>query len=113
MERFNAGMNSSEDETMRKALGQWKIAAPLPPRFKEGVWRRIEQAASAPTAWELWQRWLEGVFARKAVALAYVAVLLLAGLTAGYVNGRAYEQRANARLATQYVQSLDPYQKNP
>ncbi len=100
----------SEDESLRKVLGQWKIEQPLPPRFKEQVWRRIEQAANAPTAWELWQRWLESVFAKRTVALAYVTVLLLAGLTAGYVQGQAHQQRWQAQLAARYVQSLDPYQ---
>jgi hypothetical protein len=105
-------MNSSEDDSLRKCLGQWIIAEPLPPRFKDSVWRRIERTDGATTAWDLWQRWLETVFARKAVALAYVAVLLVVGVTAGYVSGQAHQQRSNAQLAARYVQSLDPYQQS-
>jgi hypothetical protein len=105
-------MNSSEHESLRKLLGQWKITEPLPLRFQQGVWRRLEQPARSPNAWELWQQWLESIFARKAVALAYVTVLLFAGLTAGYLNGQAHEQTWNAQLASQYVQSLDPDQRN-
>jgi hypothetical protein len=109
-------MNSAEDKSLRDLLGQWKIAEPLPPRFKERVWRRIEQTAGTTTGtttvWELWQQWLESVFARKAVALTYVTILLLAGLTAGYVNGHAHQQRWKAQLAVRYVRALDPYQRN-
>ena len=103
-------MNTSENDPVRKLLGQWKVADPLPPRFKEQVWRRIEQRETPGTAsaWELWQRWLESVFAKKAVALAYVTVLLVAGLMAGYVNGQAHERRGHAQLGARYVQSIDP-----
>jgi len=96
---------------MRELLGQWKIGASLPPRFQERVWRRIEQAAETTTVWGLWQQWLESVFARKTVALAYVTVLMAAGLTAGYYNGHAHEQQWNAELSSRYVQSIDPYRK--
>ena len=105
-------MNSSENDSLQKLLGQWKIAEPLPPRFKDSVWRRIERTDGATTAWELWQRWPETVFARKAVALAYVAVLLAVGVTAGYVNGQTHQQRSSAQLAARYVQSLDPCQQS-
>ena len=108
-------MNSSEDESLRKLLGEWKIADPLPPRFKEQVWRRVARTAETTTArelWEVWQRWLESLFARKAVALAYLTLLLAVGLTAGQVNGQAREQRGHAQLAARYIQSIDPYHKN-
>jgi hypothetical protein len=101
-----------DDKSLRELLGQWKMTAPLPPRFQERVWRRIEQPRQRAGARELWWSWLERVFARKAVALAYISVLLLIGLAAGYVNGQAQEQRLNAQLAAKYVQSLDPYQRN-
>ena len=107
-------MNSPENDPLRKWLGQWKIIQPLPPRFKEQVWRRIEQTepAGKAGAWEFLLGWLESIFARKAVALAYVTVLLAAGLTAGYASGQAHAQRRNAQLAARYVQSIDPYYQN-
>jgi len=108
-------MNPAEDESLRKLLGEWKIAEPLPPRFKEQVWRRVAQTAGTTTArelWEVWQGWLESLFARKAVALAYLTILLGVGLTTGYVNGHAREQRGHAQLAARYIQSIDPYHKN-
>jgi hypothetical protein len=100
---------NSEDETLRKVLGQWQVAQPLPPRFQERVWSRIEQAAATPTAWQFWQRWLEGAFASRTAATAYVTALLLAGVAAGYVNGQAHQQRWKTQQAAQYVHDLDPY----
>jgi len=108
-------MNTPENDPLRGQLGEWKMAQGLPPRFQEEVWRRIErwEAAAKAGAWEWWQGWLESVFARKAVALAYVTVLLAAGLTAGYASGQAHAQRGNAQLAARYVRSIDPYYGNP
>lgn len=104
-------MSIQENDPWRERLGEWKIPQTLPPRFKEQVWRRIEQRepAARTGAWESWLRWLENIFARKAVALAYVTVLVAAGLTAGYARGQTQEQRGNAQLAARYVQSIDPY----
>jgi hypothetical protein len=107
-------MNTPENDPLRALLGQWKIAQPLPPRFQEQVWRRIEQRepAGKATGWEYLPGWLESIFARRTVAVAYVTVLLAAGLMAGYVSGQAHEQRGNAQLAARYVQSIDPYYQN-
>ncbi|MGA2541283.1 MAG: hypothetical protein ABSG78_06940 [Verrucomicrobiota bacterium] len=107
-------MNTPENDPLRALLGQWKIARPLPPRFKEQVWRRIEQRepSGKAGALEFLLGWLESIFARRAVAVAYVTVLLAAGLMAGYVSGQAHEQRGNAQLAARYVQSIDPYYQN-
>jgi hypothetical protein len=104
-------MSIQENDPLRARLGDWKITKTLPPRFIEEVWRRIKQRepGAKAGAWDSWQGWLEGLFARKAVALAYVTVLVAAGLTAGYARGQAQEQRGNAQLAARYVQSIDPY----
>jgi hypothetical protein len=104
-------MNAPENESLRKMLGEWKIDKPLPPRFQQEVWRRLEQRAQTPTVWETWQTWLENIFAKKSVTLSYVTVLLLAGLTVGYLHGKAHEQSWRAQLAQQYVQSIDPEQR--
>jgi len=103
-------MSSPEKDPLKELLGQWKVAEPLPARFKEQVWRRIEKREIPEAgAWELWKQWLETMFARKAVALAYVTVLLAAGLTAGYTTGAAHQQKEKAALAARYIQSIDPY----
>jgi hypothetical protein len=104
-------MNASEDQSLRKALDQWKIDKPLPPRFQQEVWRRLDQKTRTPTVWKAWQIWLESIFAKKSVALSYITVLLLAGLTVGYFQGKAHERSWREQWAQQYVQSLDPEQR--
>lgn len=101
-----------DDQSLRALLGQWNMTEPLPPHFQERVWRRIEQAHERSSQRQDWRSWLESVFARRSVALAYISVLLLFGVAAGYANGQAHEHRLNSQLAAKYVQSLDPYQRN-
>ena len=50
------------------------------------------------------------MFAKPALAVGYVTVLLAADWTAGYLQGEARQHRVNDELAARYVQSLDPYQ---
>ena len=104
-------MNLSEDQPLSDALRQWTISQPAPPRLREDVWRRIARAGAAPerTPAEVWKAWLAGIFAKPALAAAYVTVLLAAGLAAGYLQGGAWQHRTNDELAARYVRSLDPY----
>ena len=107
-------MNLPEDKPLHRALGNWKISEPLPPRFSETVWRRIARA-EAPAVGTLgdgWRAWLSRTFSQPVFAAAYVAVLLVAGVAAGYLHGQARQQRVHDELAARYVQSLDPYQHN-
>jgi hypothetical protein len=105
-------MNLPEDKPLSAALRQWKVSQTASPRLREGVWRRIAHAEAQQertlAAW--WKAWLAGMFAKPALAVGYVTVLLAAGLTAGYLQGEARQQRTNDALAARYVQSLDPYQ---
>jgi hypothetical protein len=103
-------MTSPENNPLKKVLDQWRVAEPLPPRFQEQVWRRIEKREIPEVgAWELGRQWLEVLFARRAVALAYIAVLLATGLMAGYASGSAHQRAEKAALAVRYIQSIDPY----
>ena len=94
-------------------LHQWKTEAPLPPRFAEGVWQRIErnERPAAEDVWAVLRGWLSGMFLRPSLAVSYVAMLLLVGLAAGYWQGRAGSQRVEERLSMQYVHAVDPYQQ--
>jgi hypothetical protein len=105
-------MNLPEDQPLSDALRKWKVSEPVSPRLREGVWRRIAhtEAQSERTLAVWWRAWLAGVFAKPALAAGYVTVLLAAGLTAGYLQGEARQQRTNDELAARYVRSLDPYQ---
>lgn len=105
-------MNLPEDQPLSELLREWKVSQPIPPRLREGVWQRIAHAEAQQertlTGW--WKEWLAGMFAKPALAVGYVTVLLAVGLTAGYFRGEAQQHRVNDELAARYVQSLDPYQ---
>ena len=108
----------NDDEPVRNILREWTVTSPLPPRFAENVWRRIEDAenalapASNPTPWNVLQRWLTEMLRRPAFAVAYASVLLMAGLAAGYWHARVDTASWDKALATRYVQAVDPFQ-NP
>ncbi len=102
-----------DDRALRDVLGAWKVDAALSPGFQDGVWRRIarQEARPALTPWGLLAVWINRALARPAVAVSYVAVLLLAGLLAGYWQARVETARETESLGARYVQMLDPYQR--
>ena len=101
-----------DDPALSQTLHEWRVDAPLPPRFRERVWQRIERNELKPagTLWDLLRGWLESKVMRPAVAFSYVAVLLLVGLTAGYWQGRVDTSKAESGWQARYIQSIDPYQ---
>ena len=104
-------ISSEENSALRKVLREWKAGPPLAPRFDEQVWQRIARAEeTAATPWILFRNWMAQAFARPAMAVSYVTVLLLAGLIAGSWQARASSERAGATLGSRYVQMVDPYQ---
>ena len=117
MERNNLSkmkMNQpNEDATLRATLRQWKETSPLPPRFEEQVWQRIQKAETRTeiSLVGLVSQWLEKVFARPVFAGAYIAVLLFAGTAVGYFQAQRAQVQLNEQLSNQYFQSIDPYQK--
>ena len=72
----------------------------MPPRFQEGVWRRIEEAA-APVKSTGGITWLDALVAlvlRPRFALAIATVLIVAGALLGVREGnQAARQDAQAR----------------
>lgn len=100
------------DEPLRATLREWKVATPLPPRFQEQVWQRIARAETPVSAkpWELLQQWLDSVLLRPALATAYVAALVFAGLGAGYWQASESTARAAEAARAGYVQAVDPFQ---
>jgi hypothetical protein len=102
------------DQGLRQALHQWKVESSLPPRFQEQVWRRIERAevqVQVPAWMLLWQR-LTAALARPTPAISYVAVLLFAGLLAGYWQARVTRAQAEEQMGARYVQVVSSFQ-NP
>ena len=108
-------MNTQQpnEDPLKATLKQWNVSASLPPRFQEGVWRRIEQTEviKQPSWFANAALLADRLFARPALAYSYVVVLLAVGLTAGYFKSQQDAEGLRAELASRYVQSIDPYQK--
>jgi hypothetical protein len=89
-----------EDMNLGALLRASRISPALPPRFQEGVWRRIEEAA-APVRSSGGIAWLDALAAlmlRPRLAFATVATLMLAGVLLGTYQGtQVARQDAQAR----------------
>jgi hypothetical protein len=96
-----------EDERLRSLLRESRAAPPLPPRFQESVWRRIE-SGEVPRDVRILEQWLDSVAAwvlRPRLALAGVAAMLLIGIAIGALQAdRAAEDIAKHR----YVAAVSP-----
>ncbi len=103
---------AGKDEPLSKLLRSWQPEAPLPPRFQEAVWQRIERADANVRIpfWEGLLARIEAALARPALAVSYVAVVLFAGLGAGYWHAEGRTVQAQSEWRTRYVQTVDPYQ---
>jgi len=106
-------IDDQNDEKLSAALRTWKVSEPLPPRFQEQVWSRIERAEASRGVWLTSVIiFVERLFARPALAYAYALLLLTLGLTGGYLTAQQQEFKMETQLAARYVQSIDPYQKS-
>jgi hypothetical protein len=101
-------MQTSDDGELRALLRQARPSPPLPPRFQDSVWRRIETAeapatrASSPLAWL--EQWAERLFLPR-FALAALSLLLVAGgLTGLATSAGAAKDRAQER----YLSAVAP-----
>lgn len=90
-----------KNDPLRALLREARPAPPLPPRFHESVWRRIESAEapalqpSSPWAWL--EQWVERLLQPR-LAVASLAVLLVAGGLTGFVtSASAAKQQAQER----------------
>ena len=87
------------------------MKTPLPPRFTEQVWKRIERWELADMSFkDTVRHWLEMVFGRPAFAVAYVSALFAMGLALGFRQANDKAVRLDRQLEARYVQSIDPYQ---
>src|ERR1700720_3482630 len=109
---------NTEPEKNQDALGKclrgWRVDAPLPARFQEQVWRRIEheEPARQASAWLIFQQLIESMFVHRRLALSYLTVALVVGSAAGYWHGKEEAAGQESSLGQQYIQSVDPYQKH-
>lgn len=102
-------------EALGKVLKEWRANAPLPPRFQEAVWQRIEcaerlTALSASSVWAVIAHRIGTLLSRPALGTAYVTILLAVGITAGWAQAREETVRVKQALGERYVRVLDPFQ---
>jgi len=95
---------NAPDQNLTALLRENRPAPELPPRFRQNVWRRIEDAAAPAT--ETWLDALAALVLRPRFALAVAAGLLLAGMLAGTVDGR-HLARHDAQL--NYLAAVAPH----
>ena len=98
-ENINPAPGAS-DARLGTLLRESRVSPALPPRFQEGVWRRIEEAeAPARATGGLgWMNALAALVLRPRFALATAAVLIVAGTLFGVRDGNQMaKQDAQAR----------------
>lgn len=106
--------SQKSDAKLDALLGQWRVETPLDADFQERVWQRIastESRGSVTVAVALARSWAEQWFSRPAIATGYLAVSLLIGIGAGWLQMRNSVSDYHESLGRKYVQSVDPYQK--
>jgi len=76
------------DGRLSELLREYRPAPALPPRFQEGVWRRIESTQAGKSARApLWLDAVVSYLLRPKFAFAGLAVLLLVGTISGIRQG--------------------------
>jgi hypothetical protein len=93
------------NEKLSAILRDARAMPSLPPRFQEGVWRRIEES-EAPVAVQ--RNWLDALVSwalRPRYALAIAVVLIGAGSLVGVREG---QQAAREQAQTRYLTSVAP-----
>jgi hypothetical protein len=89
-------------------LRESRPAPPLPPRFQEAVWRRIEKAeapSNAPSP-PVWLDWLVERLLRPRFALASITALLLVSGLAGALRGTEMAKQA---AQVRYLSTVAPH----
>ena len=96
--------NHPDDAKVSALLRPARVSPALPPRFQQNVWRRIEKSESPAPAGS-WLDALAVLVLRPRFALAAAAVLLLAGVLAGTLDGR---QLARHDAQMNYLAAVAP-----
>lgn len=96
---------NAPDQKLTALLRENRPVPELPPRFRQNVWRRIEDA-EVTTKNESWLDAFAALVLRPRFALATAAVLLLAGILAGTLDGR---QLARHDARENYLASVAPH----
>jgi hypothetical protein len=89
-------------------LKKWKLDATPPSNFNSIVWRRIEERRGVSVA-DAMRHWVSELFARRAVAVAYLSLAFVFGLGAAHIQSSRVLRERDSQLEARYVQSIDPY----
>lgn len=101
MKKENPNPDAAKISTLLRTS---RTSPPLPPRFQENVWRRIEHA-EAPIKSESWLDSLAALILRPRLAFTTAAVLLIAGILLGAHEG---SQDARQDAQARYVAYVAP-----
>lgn len=111
---MNANSPNEHDPAFRATLREWTVTEPLPPRFQEQVWKRIESAEAVPvnrgSRWSLLTDWINALLPRPAFALVCAMALLLIGGAVGWTQARHEAAQVGDILEARYLRVVDPYQ---
>ena len=103
---MNTPAPNPEDAKLSALLKESHVPEGLPPRFQEGVWRRIQRqeapAAAQPQSW--FNRWA-ALWLRPQWVAALLALCLLAGTASGMRLGK---ERVKRLERARYLQSVNP-----
>jgi hypothetical protein len=102
---MNQENSNSNDEKLSALLRNARATPSLPPRFQEGVWRRIEESEISTPAPMSWLDVLVLRTLRPRFALAVAVVLVVTGSVVGARQGN---QAAHQDVQTRYVASVAP-----
>ena len=105
----------SGDDPRDEVLKEWKVDSTLPPRFQEQVWQRIavQERRTNRGSWQAILYWVEGMMARPALAVSYVAVLFMLGASTGYWHAQWKAEQTVTELQSRYIHAVDPYKASP
>jgi hypothetical protein len=95
-----------DDAKLGALLRESRLAPPLPPRFEQNVWRRLEAAGTDRAVTSL--TWLDALVVwalRPRLAFAAVAALVLTGAFLGMREGT---QAARQDAQAQYLAAVAP-----
>jgi hypothetical protein len=109
---MNPKLSPAENERLHEQLRAWKVDGGLPPGFRDAVWRRIEEKESQgrESAWMSILTRVASWVTRPAIAVGYVATLILLGTGIGVLGATREISQWEMDAAARYISVVDPLQ---
>ncbi len=90
-----------DDGRLRSLLRESRPSPPLPPRFREAVWHRIERtepaAATLPSSFAWLEQWVDRLLRPRFAVASLVLLLVAGGLTGVLTSAGLAKQQAQER----------------